>query len=195
MYESVVFFVGAGVVLYLWLRKALLDGAGRSLYLLCGAAALLALNLSAVPERPAVFMPSLRSGWLIAHVSLSFVAYAMYGAAAFMGFSLMFKPQNAFRARWVRDLVAAATLVFTVGGLLFGAVWAHHSWGRFWAWDPKETWAFITWCAYLLLLHFDLRRTLSNRMLGLWAFLNFWIVLFTYFGVSLLFVGLHGYIA
>lgn len=191
-YESAVFFTGMLAVVGWVMRRQ--KAAWVPVFWALAGIVLLAVNLSAVPSKPVLFLPSLKSGWLVAHVSLSFVAYALYAAAALVGIPLSVHPQDEAKAQTVRTCIRTATLIFTVGGLIFGAVWAHESWGRFWAWDPKETWAFITWSAYCLLLHFDLRGKLRPRVLALWAIVNFGIVLFTYFGVSLLFAGLHSYI-
>lgn len=160
----------------------------------CGALLLL-LSLSGIPSGPLLFLPSLKSGWLIAHVALSFAAYAAYAIAAALSLGIIFTKDGERLVPALRRLLADATIVFTVGGLVFGAVWAQQSWGRFWAWDPKETWAFITWCAYMLLLHADWRGRLTGRGLAAWALADFVIVLFTYFGVSFLFAGLHSYIS
>lgn len=191
-YESAVFFSGILAAVGLGLRGP--QAVWAFLFWGAAGAALLALNLSAVPAEPVLFMPSLKSGWLMAHVSLSFVAYALYAAAALLSIAILVNPSAVDKAETVRAFIRTATLIFTVGGLIFGAVWAHESWGRFWSWDPKETWAFITWSAYCLLLHFDLQGKLSPRTLAGWVVVNFGIVLFTYFGVSLLFAGLHSYI-
>lgn len=192
LYESAVFFSACLAVVGFYGRRSGFPWA-PVLWLTAGIV-ILAVNLSAVPVEPVLFLPSLKSGWLVAHVSLSFIAYALYAAAAIMSIPLLKGDAAADKAQTVRNLIRTATLIFTVGGLVFGAVWAHESWGRFWAWDPKETWAFITWSAYCLLLHFDLQGRLSARQLGVWSIVNFGVVLFTYFGVSLLFTGLHSYI-
>ena len=185
LYESIIFFSGV-----LAAAGVLSRASWSALLWAAGGIAILAASLSAVPSAPVLFMPSLKSSWLVAHVSLSFAAYALYAAAALLGAGLAVRPQSAGKAEAIRSFIRTATLIFTVGGLIFGAVWAHESWGRFWAWDPKETWAFITWSAYCL-LHLDCRGKLSPRALAIWAVVNFGIVLFTYFGVSLLFAGLH----
>lgn len=199
-YESVVFFVACVAVIALfYLRKGINRPAVAAVCLICGIVLLL-LNFSAIPQTPVLFLPSLKSYWLVAHVALSFVAYAMFALAAVLGLRQLFSrssdaEKTTALSSLIRKLSADALLIFTVGGLIFGAVWAHHSWGRFWAWDPKETWAFVTWCAYVLMLHTDWRRRLSDKVLAFWAVANFGIVLFTYFGVSVLFAGLHSYIS
>jgi len=99
----------------------------------------------------------------------------------------------------LRDLDRATMTVlqlafWTLGvGILLGAWWADHSWGRFWAFDPKETWALATWIIYLIVIH--VRPVAKNRELATaWlSVLGFIVMLWTYFGVNLLLPGLHSY--
>ncbi len=99
----------------------------------------------------------------------------------------------------LRDLDRATMTVlqlafWTLGvGVLLGAWWADHSWGRWWAFDPKETWALATWIIYLIVIH--VRPVAKNRELATaWlSVLGFIVMLWTYFGVNLLLPGLHSY--
>jgi ABC-type uncharacterized transport system permease subunit len=75
-----------------------------------------------------------------------------------------------------------------------GAVWAETAWGRYWSWDPKETWSLITWFIYAALLHARLVKGWHGRRIAWLAVLGFMAVLFTYFGVSFLLNGLHSYL-
>lgn len=78
-------------------------------------------------------------------------------------------------------------------GILLGAYWADHAWGRWWAWDPKETWALITWIVYLIAIH--VRFGVRNRgLVTAWlSVVGFIVMLWTYWGVNLLLAGLHSY--
>jgi len=82
--------------------------------------------------------------------------------------------------------------LFLSAGIITGAVWANSAWGRYWGWDPKETWSLITWFIYATLLHAKLMRGWHGRRIALLSILGFFAVLFTYFGVNLL-PGLHSY--
>ena len=82
--------------------------------------------------------------------------------------------------------------VFLSAGIITGAVWANSAWGRYWGWDPKETWSLITWFVYATLLHARLMRGWQGRRIAYLSILGFVAVLFTYFGVNLL-PGLHSY--
>ena len=79
-------------------------------------------------------------------------------------------------------------------GIATGAVWAETAWGRYWSWDPKETWSLITWFIYAALLHARHLKGWHGRRIAWLAVLGFMAVLFTYFGVSFLLSGLHSYL-
>jgi ABC-type transport system involved in cytochrome c biogenesis permease subunit len=89
--------------------------------------------------------------------------------------------------------VAIGYPVFTLGALIFAMLWAKSAWGRYWFWDPKETWAFISWLVYTAYLHLRMSRGWEGRKAAWVAVLGFGVVLFTLVGVNLLIVGLHSY--
>ena len=83
--------------------------------------------------------------------------------------------------------------MLTIGNFL-GAMWANESWGRYWGWDPKETWALITIFIYAFVLHLRLVPGLKGRWtFNLWSVLAFYSVMMTYFGVNFYLSGLHSY--
>ena len=103
-------------------------------------------------------------------------------------------------ARTLADLDTAHMTVlqlafWTLGvGVLLGAWWADHSWGRWWAFDPKETWALVTWIIYLIVIHLRLTAIRNKALVTAWlSVVGFFIMLWTYFGVNLLLPGLHAY--
>lgn len=77
--------------------------------------------------------------------------------------------------------------------LVTGAIWAYYAWGRSWGWDPKETWAFITWVAYLIYLHGKLLLRWSPNLLSIVSLIGFFILVFAFLGVNLVLSGLHSY--
>ena len=83
--------------------------------------------------------------------------------------------------------------VFTAGALVFGAIWAETAWGSWWSWDPKETWALITWLIYTAYLHTRLVKKMRGRTSALLAIIGFLATVFTFFGVNYLLSGLHSY--
>lgn len=90
-------------------------------------------------------------------------------------------------------LIAIGFPIFTLGGLIFGAIWADQAWGKYWTWDPKETWSLITWFFYAFYLHSRLIRGWKGKKVAIVAVLGFIAVIFTYLGVNLLLSGLHSY--
>ena len=89
--------------------------------------------------------------------------------------------------------IAIGFPIFTLGGLIFGAIWADQAWGVYWSWDPKETWSLITWFFYAFYLHARLMRGWRGNKVAVVAVLGFVAVIFTYLGVNLLLSGLHAY--
>lgn len=89
--------------------------------------------------------------------------------------------------------IAVGFPIFTLGGLIFGAIWADQAWGVYWSWDPKETWSLITWFVYAFYLHARLMRGWRGQKAAAVAVLGFVAVIFTYLGVNLLLSGLHSY--
>jgi len=89
--------------------------------------------------------------------------------------------------------VAIGYPIFTLGALIFAMIWAKRAWSRYWAWDPKETWAFISWCVYTIYLHTRIALGWQGRKSAWVAVIGFGVILFTLVGVNLLIVGLHSY--
>jgi cytochrome c-type biogenesis protein CcsB len=100
-------------------------------------------------------------------------------------------PPPAFMDELIYQLIMFGFL-FLTAGIITGAVWANSAWGRYWGWDPKETWSLVTWFIYATLLHAKLMRGWKGRRIAYLSLFGFSAVLFTYFGVNLL-PGLHSY--
>lgn len=89
--------------------------------------------------------------------------------------------------------IAIGFPIFTLGGLIIGAIWADQAWGRYWSWDPKETWSLILWFVYAFYLHARLLRGWRGKKIAIVSVIGFITTLFTYLGVNLLLSGLHAY--
>lgn len=89
--------------------------------------------------------------------------------------------------------IAIGFPLFTIGGLLMGAIWANSAWGKYWSWDPKETWSLITWFVYALYLHARFVAGWRGKRVAILAVVGFIAVIFTYLGVNLVLSGLHSY--
>ena len=134
-------------------------------------------------------MPALQSPWFVPHVIVYIFAYALLGAASIVAlYGLWLEYFRTFRKNLLQlaDNLVYVGFAFLTLGLLFGAVWAKEAWGHYWTWDPKETWAFITWMAYLLYMHFRYFHPKKVRT-PLWILaLAFVILLIAWFGVNYL---------
>jgi ABC-type transport system involved in cytochrome c biogenesis permease subunit len=126
--------------------------------MLCLGSLFLGLNLALPHSLDRTLMPALQSPWFVPHVVVYLLSYAVLGlSAAVAGWRWL---RRDFNADLPWRLVHAGVPLLTFG-LLMGAVWAKEAWGHYWAWDPKETWALLTWIAYVALLH--LERSLVER--------------------------------
>ena len=103
-------------------------------------------------------MPALQSPWFAPHVIVYMFAYALLGAAVVMAVYLLVRQRWSQQETEITDNLVYVGLAFLTFGMLFGALWAKEAWGHYWSWDPKETWAAITWLAYLVYIHFRLYR-------------------------------------
>ena len=123
-------------------------------------------------------MPALQSPWFAPHVIVYMFAYAMLGAAAVMAAYLLFFKKTAVTDEEmdISDNLVYVGLAFMTVGMLFGALWAKEAWGHYWSWDPKETWAAITWLAYLVYVHYR-RMPSHSRNLSLWVLLIAFVLL------------------
>lgn len=147
-------------------------------------------------------MPALQSVWFVPHVVVYIFAYAMLGMAslvAIYGLLQAAKPGNALlsslnRKRYAADetVVVMDRLIdigyaFLTFGLLFGALWAKEAWGHYWTWDPKETWAFISWLGYLSYIHYRYKYKNKNSRTGfIIVVIAFLLLLVCWFGVNYL---------
>nr|ATL62815.1 cytochrome c biogenesis protein [Lasianthus sp. Kainulaninen et al. 17] len=110
-----------------------------------------------------------------------------------------FSPKNYYRFQWIQQLDYWSYRVISLGficltiGILSGAVWANEAWGSYWNWDPKETWAFITWIIFAIYLHTRTNRKTQGSNPAIVASIGFIIIWVCYFGVNLLGKGLHSY--
>nr|YP_010638933.1 cytochrome c heme attachment protein [Saxifraga gouldii]WBQ51745.1 cytochrome c heme attachment protein [Saxifraga gouldii] len=107
--------------------------------------------------------------------------------------------RNYYKYRLIQQLddwsyrVISLGFIFLTVGILSGAVWANEAWGSYWNWDPKETWAFITWTIFAIYLHTRTNKNLQGENSAIVASMGFLIIWICYFGVNLLGIGLHSY--
>ncbi|MCD4667265.1 MAG: cytochrome c biogenesis protein CcsA, partial [Sulfurimonas sp.] len=151
-------------------------------------------------------VPVLNSYWLSIHVSMITASYGFLGLGALLGFivillfilktknnekhiSLSIKELNA-----INEMSLMVGLVLLTLGNFLGGVWANESWGRYWGWDPKETWALVTIIVYAVVVHLRfIKEIYSEFNFAIISLLSFTTVLMTYFGVNYYLAGLHSY--
>jgi cytochrome c-type biogenesis protein CcsB len=166
-------------------------------------------------------VPSLQSNWLMMHVSMMMISYStlIIGSLlsilylAFLNFITENKKIN-LQIQNQESLVSAATnskisLLQTVDiwsyriiglgfpfltiGIISGAVWANEAWGSYWSWDPKETWALITWLVFAIYLHSRLLKGWQGEKAAVLGSCGFFVIWICYLGVNFLGKGLHSY--
>nr|YP_010520679.1 cytochrome c heme attachment protein [Isodon adenanthus]UXP77040.1 cytochrome c heme attachment protein [Isodon adenanthus] len=156
-----------------------------------------------------ILVPALQSEWLIMHVSMMILGYVALLCGSLLSVSLLvitvrknrkfFSPRNYYKSQLIQQLdywsyrVISLGFLFLTIGILSGAVWANEAWGSYWSWDPKETWAFITWIIFAIYLHTQTNLKLKGTNSAIVAFIGFLIIWICYFGVNLLGIGLHSY--
>lgn len=284
LYESLVFFVWCIILVYLIIEFKYKNKSFGAFVTPIAGMALAFIDISGVSKDIHPLIPALQSNWLLAHVTLSFIAYATFAisfatalmylilttdnkksgsyifwtitaglfgviliamALDFLVLKIILGGKESLIKNYLfkttfrnpSGLVAALSYVismilifgvwryghllkrliesfsisenildeltykniaigfpvFTLGGLIFGAIWADQAWGRYWSWDPKETWSLITWFVYAFYIHARFLRGWRGKKIAIVAVIGFFSTIFTYLGVNLLLSGLHAY--
>ncbi|WP_310992388.1 cytochrome c biogenesis protein [Aequorivita marina] len=204
-YEAIIFISGIGVLSGLLLyknRNAFIPAAGALVAVIMMG---FAHGGSMLDPQITPLEPVLKSYWLMVHVGIITSSYGFFGLSAVLSaISLLLftaKPTKKIKHS-IKELTIVNEMALTVGifaltvGTFLGGMWANESWGRYWSWDPKETWAFISIIFYAVVLHLrlvpKLKGKLTFNIVSLWAI---WSIIFTYFGVNYYLSGLHSYAA
>ncbi len=150
--------------------------------------------------------PVLNSYWLMIHVAIIVASYGPFAIGMILGFlslvlmTFLHKKNHEILKLNIKKLLLINESALTIGlvlltiGNFLGAMWANESWGRYWAWDPKETWALISILLYALIIHLRLLPKLKGKWLfALVSVVAFYSILMTYFGVNFYLSGLHSY--
>lgn len=204
-YEAIVFISAIGVLSGLLLyknRNAFIPAAGALVAMIMMG---FAHGGSMLDPQITPLEPVLKSYWLMVHVGIITSSYGFFGLSAVIAVItlIMFcmkpsaKIQNSIQELTTVNEMAAEIGVFALTiGTFLGGIWANESWGRYWSWDPKETWAFISVIFYAAMLHFrivpGLRGKWTFNVTSMWMI---WTIIFTYFGVNYYLSGLHSYAA
>lgn len=165
------FLALAGVIIYSrWKYKWILS------FSTIMAGVFIMINLLKPEIHDKTLMPALQSPWFAPHVIVYMFAYALLGAATLVAiYSLLKKTVLSTEMPLINNLINSG-VAFLTFGMLFGALWAKEAWGHYWSWDPKETWAAITWLGYMVYLHYSLMPR-QNRRVAMWMIIVCFVLL------------------
>ncbi|MDR2969185.1 MAG: cytochrome c biogenesis protein CcsA [Tannerellaceae bacterium] len=203
-YETMVYVSWATVLAgFIFARRSSLTFA---LAILFGGIILFVSGLNWMDPQINPLVPVLKSPWLMFHVAVIVAAYGFFGISCLIGLTdlvimLFLKAKNkSLLAVRIKELTIVNEMSLIIGlvlmtiGTFLGAIWANESWGRYWGWDPKETWALITMIVYAIAIHLRLIKKYDNPWLfNLMSVVSFASVMMTYFGVNYFLSGMHSY--
>nr|YP_009671101.1 cytochrome c heme attachment protein [Passiflora tetrandra]QCX30348.1 cytochrome c heme attachment protein [Passiflora tetrandra] len=164
--------------------------------LLCGS--LLSVALLVIRFRKVIRIIEKSNNLLKDSFSFGEIHYMTEGSN-FLRNIYFFSFRNYYRFQLIQQLhnwsyrILSIGFIFLTIGILSGAVWANETWGSYWNWDPKETWAFITWAIFAIYLHTRTNKNFEGFSSAIVASIGFLIIWICYFGVNLLGIGLHSY--
>ena len=202
IYETLIYIswsaVFAGVIFF------------RNSLLALGAATIIAgifmftAHLTDVDPQITNLVPVLKSYWLTIHVSILTASYGFFGLSAILGFltliMFIFRKNRPHLDDIIKHVGAINEISLIIGlafitiGNFLGGVWANESWGRYWGWDPKETWAYVSIIVYAIVLHLRFVKALNTPyVLATASLLAFSSIMMTYLGVNFYLSGMHSY--
>jgi cytochrome c-type biogenesis protein CcsB len=203
-YEAIVFIAWVTVIAgWAFLKKIEVV---MPMALILSAMMLFVSELNLLDPEITPLVPVLKSYWLMIHVAIITGSYGFLGLSFVLGllnlsFYLFQTKTNSQNVQnQIGQITAVSEMTMTIGvfmltiGTFLGGIWANESWGRYWGWDPKETWALVSILVYAIILHFRFIPGLKSAFaFNLASFWGYSAILFTYFGVNFMLVGLHSY--
>ena len=205
-YESMIYISWATVLAgFIFARRSKISLSGTALL---ASLILMVSHLNWLDPEVTNLVPVLNSYWLMIHVAVITASYGFVGLAALLGFFVLLiyifiNDKNKSKlSETIKELTYINEMTLTIGlfmltiGTFLGGVWANESWGRYWGWDPKETWAFVSVFVYAIVLHMRLVPGLKGRYaFNLASVVAFSSIMMTYYGVNYYLSGLHSYAA
>ncbi|MGN0037175.1 MAG: cytochrome c biogenesis protein [Bacteroidaceae bacterium] len=175
------FMVASGWFVYLRWRYRWIP-----LFSLITATVFILLNLLHPEIHDRSLMPALQSAWFVPHVTVYIFSYSLFGCTFLLALAGLWQRTASYLAH-TSQLVGIG-LAFLTFGMLSGCIWAKQAWGTYWSWDPKETWAVATWCAYLVYLHRQFVPNAKTRFVGsyVWLIVGFALLQMCWYGVNFL---------
>lgn len=203
-YESMIYIGWASVLAgFIFSRRSVMTMAATAIMT---GLILFVAHLNWMDPQVTNLVPVLQSYWLTIHVAMITASYGFLGLGALLGLITLIlfilkNPANSDRLNLaIKELNAINEMSLIIGlvlltvGNFLGGVWANESWGRYWGWDPKETWALVTILVYAVVIHLRMiKGAYSDYIFSVVSLLAFTSVLMTYFGVNYYLAGLHSY--
>lgn len=205
-YESMIYIAWAlGLSGLLFSRKS---PVALSLTSILAGLVLWVAHLGEMDPQITNLVPVLNSYWLSIHVSVITASYGFLGLCTLLGIFVLVLlcfmkkdgkhnqniQRNITEATRINEMAMILGLILLTIGNFLGAIWANESWGRYWSWDSKETWALISILIYAAVLHTRMIPSLSNQyVFAVASMFAYWSIIMTYFGVNYFLVGMHSY--
>lgn len=202
IYETLLYIswsaVFAGVIFF---RRSLL---ALSAAVIIAGIFMFTAHLTDVDPQITNLVPVLKSYWLTIHVSILTASYGFFGLGAILGYltliMFIFRKNRPHVDEIIKHVSAITEISLIIGlsavtvGNFLGGVWANESWGRYWGWDPKETWAYVSIVVYAIVIHLRFVKALNTPFVfATAALLAFSSILMTYLGVNFYLSGMHSY--
>ena len=131
-------------------------------------------------------VPALQSPWFIPHVSVYMFSYSLLGCAFLIGLVGLVKRNDSSQLLSSADTLVYIGMAFMTFGMLSGSIWAKEAWGHYWNWDPKETWALVTWMVYLMYIHLRLYRKGNDKLMCFLLIFAFACLQMCWWGINFL---------
>ncbi len=161
---------------------------------------LLGLSVVVLYTESGPLVPALKSSWLLIHVTAAIISYGAFSINFGLSIIYLFKVKNKFKKlpsanridEFSYKVVLFAFPIWTFA-VISGAIWAESAWGRYWGWDPKETWAFITWIIYAAYLHSRVTIGWKGKKSAWVGIIGYVAIIFNFFVINIWVTGLHSY--
>ncbi len=186
LYESLLWFGMVTVLVYAFYFLINKDGYLLGVIVLPVTFSALFYPFFFLNPAPESLPPALNSGWFFYHAVTAFGAYAIF-VNNFSGECIRIFMQDEDRREMLRNFsyrISLLGFLLLTFAIISGAIWAQEAWGRYWAWDPKETWALLTWTVYAVYIHYANKTALRGRLIPLIGVFGFISMIMTFLGVN-----------
>ena len=202
IYETLVFWSWIIALIYLFLQfRFRIKALGALITPITFLIIAVAFALPPEYQKSIPLAPALQSHWLEFHIITCFISYACFAISFVVGIAYLLKRRNDLEDSLAKDKLdmlgyksIGLGFPFLALGIISGAIWTNAAWGTYWSWDPKETWALVTWFIYAIYLHLRITMKRKGESAAITSIIGFVCVIFTFVGVNFLLPGLHSYL-